>query len=156
MPASTLQDLAQQFCDAAQMVAPVLTPDSDGNLAFSTRIRDVDFTITHDPASQPENALILVFLGQIPADREVLILRELLHANLLMLQPGSPSFSRNPLTGSILLQYSSPLTSASGESLRAGMEGIIDMVHAWREDFFLEANGPPTSPSLFNMLGSLA
>ncbi len=156
MPATDLHALVEQFCSHIGIAAPVLTPDHQGSLAFSTQLREVDFTVTQDPLRHPDDALVLVFLGQAPEDREVLILRELMNANLLMLQPQSLSFSRNPLTGSILLQYACPLAGASGESLRAGMENLIDTVLAWRQDYFLDGSGSPAPSILCNMLGRLA
>ncbi len=138
MPASSIHKLAEQFCEIIGVPAPELSPDSNAVLAFSTQIGGVDISVTHDPLHHPDHATALVFFGQVPEDREVLILRELLHANLLMLRPDAPTFSRNPLTGNVILQYVFPLAGSSGRGLWTGMQGIIEYAQRWRRDFFLE------------------
>lgn len=138
MPASSLHNLAEQFCEILGVTPPSLGPDGKGHLAFSTKIRDVDVSVTHDMLRHPDHASVLVFFGRVPPEREVLVLRELLHANLLMIQPHCLSFSRNPLTGSVILQMMFPLATASGQGLWDGLQSVIAQALRWREDFFLD------------------
>lgn len=147
MSIANLQDLADQFCAVVGLPPPGLVPDGNGLWAFSAKLRDVDVTLTHDPVHHPDHALVLVFFGPVPADRELAVLRELLHANLIMLQPGAPSFSRNPMTGDVVLQYVYPLAGASGQGLWAGLQAIVDSALKWRKNFFLDQPAFPSSPA---------
>jgi hypothetical protein len=138
MPAANLQELVRQLCTIVDSPVPALSTDANGMLAFSTRLRDVDVTVTHHPTLHPEHAFVLVFFGPVPENRERAVLRELLHANLLLLHPGGPAFSRNPLSGHVVLQYVYPLAEASGQGLLSGLQTIIDSALQWRRDFFLD------------------
>lgn len=137
MSATSLQTLAAQFCAIIDVAPPQLGPDDDGVVAFSTSLRGVDATITHDSWDRPDEAVIHVFFGHVPEHRELEALRELLNANYLMQQAWAPSFCRNPDTGEVVLQYVYPLEEASGENLWAGMQTIIDRVLKWRKTFVL-------------------
>ena len=138
MPASSLHNLAEQFCEILGVAAPSLSPDGKGHLAFSTKVKGVNVSVTHDMSRHPDHASVLVFFGHVPPDREVLVLRELLHANLLMIQPHCLTFSRNPLTGSVILQMMFPLATASGQGLWDGLQSVISHALQWRESYFLD------------------
>lgn len=138
MPASNLQELAEQFCEVIAVETPDLLPDTDGVLSFSVNVREVDLIVRNDPHSDPDHALVYLVFGHVPEDREVPVLRELLHANLAMSGPQAPAFSRNPLTGHVLLQYAWPMANVSGRSLWHAIQDVIDAILKWRSDFGLE------------------
>jgi hypothetical protein len=157
LSATSLQALAAQLCAMIDVAPPQLDADDDGIVAFSASLRGVDATFTHDTSSRPDEARIHVFFGHVPEHKELEALRELLNANYLMQQAGAPSFSRNPDTGELVLQYVYPLEEASGENLWAGLQTIIDRVLRWRETFALsEADKAPFDELQLHVMDQLA
>jgi hypothetical protein len=134
MAAADFHDLATQFCTLVGAPIPPLTPDADGGLAFSASFRDVDITVTHDPADLPDRVTILVFFGQAPEHAELAVLRQLLHANLAMMRSSPCAFGRNPISGDIVLVSTCPLAELSGATLMEGLQALIDAALQWRSD----------------------
>lgn len=147
MPSTSFHDLAAQFCEAAGSPVPELQPNEHGVLAFTATVRSVDVTVTHDPALQPGHAVMFVTFGSVPRHRQLEVYRDLLHNNLLLVQAGSPAFSLNPFDDQVILQYMCPLLEASGATLWAGLQGVIDGALQWREAL-AQALLPETSPGV--------
>lgn len=143
MPALNLQDLAHQFCQVIGHDAPQLVPDREGVLSFSVQVRGVDLIVRQDPTLDCGHALAYLVFGDVPEDREAQVLRELLHANLAMAGPQAPAFSRNPLTGHILLQHAFALSGVSGAGLWQAIQDLIDTILKWRLDFGLDVSAAP-------------
>lgn len=141
MPEQTFDDLAEQFCALLQVPVPDMPPDADGVRAFSTRLQDVDVSVAHDPVRAPGYVLVVVAFGALPAARTLEAARALLHANLLMFQPGAPAFSLNPVDGLVLLQRAHPLERATGAGLLAALDASVRGALQWRRDHYLEPAG---------------
>lgn len=127
-------DLASQFCNLVGSSVPVLTPDADGMLTFSTRLRDVDLSISHDPVHLPDQVHVLAFFGPVADAIETVVLRQLLHANLALTGASRCAFGRNPISGDIVLVSTCPLAELSAENLLAGLQAIADAALQWRSD----------------------
>jgi len=147
MSFDSFHHLAVQFCAAAGTPPVDISPDNAGLLAFSMQLRGVHISVSHAPAASPDHAFVLVMFGAVPADREPAVLRELMHANLLMQHDGAPSFGLNPMDGQVVLQYTCALATASGEELLAGLQAVVDTALQWREGFSLEGTGMPQPPA---------
>ena len=147
MPALNFFDLAAQFCRAAGTQMPAIEPDHEGALAFTARLRGVDFTVTQHPASSPDHAYVLVAFGTLPEGRELQAARQLLHSNLLMLHAQGPAFSLNPGDNQVMLQHVCALAEASGHGLLAGMASAAESALQWRAGFFLETE-PVNCPGM--------
>ncbi len=156
MPASSLDYLANEFCELGDVPASPLATDSTGALSFSATVRGVDITVSHDPLRHPDHAIALLFFGQIPEDRELLILRQLLNFNLDLLQPNFPAFSRNPLTGNVILQYVFPLAQAMSQAPLDGLARLVEAILKWRQEFFLDDSAFTPASSMGTAVGQLA
>ena len=138
MSTSRLHRFVEQFCDAGGPPALKIDLESGGASVLSVNFQGVDLSICHDQLRHPDHALVLAFFAHVPEHNEVLILRELLHANLSMMRPNSPSFSRNPLTGNVMLQYAVPLIGEAGENLWAAIQDIAESILVWRQNISLD------------------
>ena len=149
MTTTGFYELAAQFCTAIDSPIPELTPDSDGVLSFSAVVRDVHVAAAHDPVAHPGLVFVFATFGPVPPERELQALRALLQANLLMIRPVAPTFTRNPDDGQIILRYACPLPELTGSALWDGLQTVIDSALQWREDFFLgpDAHQPVSATS---------
>ncbi|MGE0332763.1 MAG: CesT family type III secretion system chaperone [Ramlibacter sp.] len=138
MTISDFHNLAAQFCADCDAPVPDLSPDGDGVLSFSAVVRDVHVAAAHDPVMHPGLVFVYATFGPVPPQHELDICRALLYANLLMLRPAAPVFTRNPDDGQVILRYIRPLADLSGSALWEGVQTMVDSALQWREDHFLK------------------
>lgn len=131
-----LNRLASELCTLLGLPLPDIRPDGDGVLAFTLTLRGVDVAFLADDRIAADVVQVLVHFGTLPAERETLALRELLHANLWMQQPGAPTFARHPHSGEILLSGLLPSALTASDALPR-ITGLVDSALAWRRTHFL-------------------
>jgi hypothetical protein len=137
MTVANFEELTKGFCELAQVPTPTLEPDSAGMLAFHICVADVNINVIYMPQSCVDHAFILVEFGSIPEDKERDAWRALMEANFLLLQARAPSFSLNPTTGDVVLQYAYSFFEATPEGFFKAVNSIADVATQWRENFFL-------------------
>jgi hypothetical protein len=130
---STLFDrLAAGFCACAGVPAPKPLPHDGGVRSLATELGGVPLAVVHDPVQYPDHVFVLFTMGDVPAQDELACLRELMQANLLMLAPFAPSFSRHPESGELMMHYVLRLDDADGETLYRGCTIAVEAVRHWR------------------------
>ena len=137
MSVANFEELTKGFCELAQVSVPVLEADSFGMVAFHIRLADVNINVIYMPQNCSDHAFILVEFGAIPEDKEQDAWRALMEANFLLLQARAPTFSLNPTTGHVVLQYAYPFFEATPEGFFQAVNNIADVAVQWRENFFL-------------------
>jgi hypothetical protein len=138
MPAHSLQDLANQYCALVGAGATSLTAGPDGLVAFSTRFSGFDVTLTHDPRGGEGDAMVYIFFGELPHDRETEALMGLLSANLQMREPRAPCFALDAKKRLVVLKYAYALAIASGEGLLRGLQMVTQEAARWQQNLFAE------------------
>ncbi len=138
MSSTDFSALCQALCTQLGVQPPELEPDPLGVVGFTVQLRGVDLAVLH---TRPTDAftLLLVNFGPLDEDREPGIWRALMDANFLLVGPDAPAFSRNPVTGEVLLQHVLPLADVDAAQLRARMVHMAEVALQWRKDFFLSA-----------------
>ncbi len=129
-----LAKLAAEFCAFIDAPVPSLTADADGVFAFHATVRGVRVAVSHDPIDFPGHAMVHVVFGQLPAHRELAVLRDLMATNFELRLPQAPAFSLNPHTGDVVLRYSHAFTHASADDLWTGLQALLDTALLWRSD----------------------
>lgn len=147
MAVASFQVLCEGVCGIFGVQPPGLQPDANGLTGFTLQLRGVDISVVEAPAGASPEVFVLVEFGAPPAGRELETWHALLDANFLMLGANAPSFSRNPVTGDVVLQYASTLHDATCEALCESIRAIADVAARWRQDYFLGAIPPGDAPS---------
>lgn len=138
MSSADFSALCQALCTQLGVQAPQLEPDPLGVVGITVQLQGVDLAVLH---TRPTDAfaLLLVTFGPLDEDREPGIWRALMDANFLLVGPDAPAFSRNPVTGEVLLQHVLPLANVDAAQLRVRMVRMAEVALQWRKDFFLSA-----------------
>lgn len=145
---ASFQVLCEGVCGLFEVQPPPLQPDANGLTGFTLQLRGVDISVVEAPAGMAPAVFVLVEFGAPPAGRELDTWHALLDANFLMLGAHAPSFSRNPVTGDVVLQYACTLHEATCEGLCESIRAIADVAARWRQDYFLlDTPGEPTPAS---------
>lgn len=145
MSSTSFHDFTALFCEAAGSAVPELRPSENGLYAFTTTVRAVDVTVTHDPATRPGYAVVFVMFGKVPQGRQLEVYRDLLNSNLLLVHAGAPAFSLNPHDDQVILQQMQPLVPGAGAQFWAGLQGVVDSALQWRDAL---SPGPRDCPSM--------
>ena len=153
MAVANFEELTKGFCEIAQVPVPVLEPDISGMVAFHVQLMEVTINVICMPDVCQDHAFILVEFGSVPEDKEQDTLCVLMEANFLLLQARSPTFSLNPATGDVVLQYAYPFFDATPDGLFQAVKNIADVAIEWRENFFL--NDLPDEPDLPASMGGV-
>lgn len=143
MAVASFQALYDGVCAVFGLEAPQLQPDALGITGFTLRVQEVDVSVVQAPDGSAPAAFVLVEFGTPPPGRELETWHALLNANFLMLGANAPNFSRNPVSGEVVLQYACPLQDATPEGLGQSIERIADVAARWRQDYFLADDSPP-------------
>jgi len=146
MSAANFENLCTGFCELARVPSPELGADSDGMLAFHVDWHGVTVNVMYLPSQAREHAFVMFDLGDAqgqPLD-EVLILRALLRANFMALQPNPPCFACHPLSGAVVLQCVFPVLDAAPAGLLTLIDEGVTLALQWREGFFIDDT--PTPP----------
>lgn len=143
MAVTNFQTLCDGVCGVFGIEAPQLQPDAMGITGFTLRVQEVDISVVQAPEGSPPAAFVLVEFGAPPPERELETWHALLDANFLMLGANAPSFSRNPVSGEVVLQYACAFENATPEGLCQSIEHIAEVAVRWRKDYFLADERPP-------------
>lgn len=143
MAVANFQALCEGVCAVFGIDAPQLQPDAMGITGFTLRVQDVDISVVQAPEGTAPAAFVLVEFGPPSPERELETWHALLDANFLMLGANAPSFSRNPVSGEVVLQYACALADATPEGLCQSIEHIAAVAVRWRQDYFLAGEPPP-------------
>ncbi len=158
MAVASFQVLCEGVCGIFGVPLPPLQPDANGMTGFTLQLRGVDISVVEAPTGTAPAVFVLVEFGPPPAGRALQIWHALLDANFLMLEANAPSFSRNPVTGDVVLQYASTLHDANCEALCESICAIAEVAARWRQDYFLgeaaPAGTPPPEPPLDTRQGA--
>lgn len=147
MAIASFQVLCEGVCEIFGVTPPALQPDTIGLTGFTLQLQGVDISVVEAPSGSEPAAFMLVEFGAPPAGRELQTWHALLDANFLMLGANAPSFSRNPVTGEVVLQHACTLHDATCEALCHRIRAIAEVAARWRQDYFLgdtpSGNTPP-------------
>ena len=143
MAVASFQVLCEGVCSLFGAAVPELQPDANAMTGFTLQVRGVDISVVEAPHGTAPAVFVLVEFGAPPAGRELQTWHALLDANFLMLEANAPSFSRNPVTGDVVLQYASTLHDATCEALCESICAIAEVAARWRQDYFLGDASPP-------------
>ncbi len=137
MAVASFQVLCEGVCGLFGVAPPRLQADANGLTGFTLQVQDVDISVVEGPAGTTPAVLLLVEFGAPPAGRELQAWHTLLDANFLLLGAHAPCFSRNPVTGDVVLQQASALQDVSCEALVERIRSIAEVAARWRQDPFL-------------------
>lgn len=146
MAVASFQALCEQVCTIFGVAPPDLQADLAGLTGFTLQLGDVEVCVAQAPGGPMPAVFVLVEFGPPPAGRELQTWHALLDANFLMLGANAPGFSRNPVTGDVVLQYACTLNEATPEGLCASIRAIADVATHWRQGHFLGESPPQEAP----------
>ncbi len=146
MAVASFQVLCEGVCRLFGVPPPALHPDANGLTGFTLTLLDVDISVVEGTAGSAPAVFVLVEFGAPPAGRALQTWHALLDANFLMLGPHAPCFSRNPLTGEVVLQYACTLHEARCEALGENLKAIAEVAARWRQDHFLDESPAGDAP----------
>jgi hypothetical protein len=101
------------------------------------KVDEVNFSLM--PGSDDNAGALLFFsdFGLMPAEFEMIAMRRLLEANLVMMGVGRPNFGINFTTGHVLLSGAVPITNMTGETLLNMLHHYAHKARTWRENYFM-------------------
>jgi hypothetical protein len=127
--------LIDRICELKQLADPRAKHER-----CSLVVDDVLFTLI--PSTRLDGTVDSVAyfcdFGPLPNESRTQALEYLLETNLHMFGPESPTFSRNPQTGHIVLIGRMPLDRITAESAIQAMSGLAEFAHEWRATHFLQ------------------
>jgi hypothetical protein len=147
MAVASFQELCAGLCEAYDLPTTQLEPDASGLVGFRVQLRNVEVTLVESSTGTVPAAYVLVEFGPLPASDELRALQALLNTNFMLLAPNAPAFSRNPMTGDILLQHACLLSDASVLGMAESIGYLVDLATQWRVDFFLDDQAESALPA---------
>lgn len=135
---SNFVDLYNAFCEVAGLASVPPERDEEGALFARLTLGDTDIELMSESESAPRFFSRVVF-GPLPPEDEATQWDELLETNFIIFCPGGAAFSRDPSSGSALLQQSWPATTAP-QALLAVINQQCQTAYGWR-------NGTLTRPA---------
>jgi hypothetical protein len=111
---------------------------ADGQTAFTLKIDDVCLTVAYSETIRNDRAFIFCSYGEAPADLELFILRRLLETNFILYRGNTPSFSRDPASGHIMLQAELVFAQTNPEHALQIMKQFAEHVTQWHKTHFIE------------------
>jgi hypothetical protein len=145
MSIAKFEDLCRQFCETDGFPHPSLQHDDMGRLAFSVRVKGVRITALESRDIHADNANLIAEFGSLPAGYELVGWQALMDANLVMMDEDAPWFSRNQVTGQILLQWNCPLSEVSPDEVLRRVHQMADMALTWREESVIDTATVPAA-----------
>jgi len=134
MALASFQDLCASFCELLKVPTPELKADERGLLAFHVTLRGTVVDLAYRPEGNADHFFAVFEFGPLGEGAELAAqMQWLLDANFNLLQVNPPVFSRNPATGSAVLQYTCPLFETTASGLYELIDREIDRVSRWRE-----------------------
>jgi len=130
MAIASFQHLCAGFCEVVRVPAPSLWADADGRVAFHVIVRGATVNLVHLPSRYPEHVFVVFDLGRITDDGPASAARSsaMLEANFALLELYQPTFSRNPASGDVVLQYIYPLFDATPAGLYELIHQGVDII----------------------------
>lgn len=135
------KDLCTSLCELVGAPAPDLAPDSNGTLAFTVTVDDVDTGVVLDDSGPEPGALLITVLGVPEGSSELQILRGLLDTNFIMSGVGAPSFVRNPLNGEIALNQPLLFSQVRAQDVYDKVLRATGTMARWKAGLFAEEGG---------------
>jgi len=148
MAVSSFEELCAGFCELARVAPPALALDDRGFTAFHATLNGVAVNLVHYPLRYADHAFVLFEYGAIsdvdagPNDA----LNQLLDANFRSLQVHAPVFSRNPVSGEVVLRHVYPLFDATPNGLLDLIEAGVAQALQWRQRL-RECTHPTPAPA---------
>jgi hypothetical protein len=134
MHPSNFECLVSRFCELAHARMPRLGAlQEDGSLCYWLVCSDVPMQLRHEPLRHPRHVLLRAVFAGAPELLDAASLRELLHTNWLMHEPGAPAFALDPSTGEAVLQYTLALEEIDAAILLRGVDTLAETVRRFRE-----------------------
>ena len=141
MTVANFVELCRGLCEVTGASAPDLAPDAGGGLALEIQLANVGVILAHEPSGHPNRAVATVTLGQLPQGRELDACRALMNINIHVLGGGS-AFSRDPVTGDVVLRQIYHFGHATAVDLYLRIVAMAEAVSRWRQHHFLMEVGP--------------
>lgn len=129
-----VQALAGALCTLAGAPSIELSEDERGAQGFHLNIEGVVVNLSHVHAVDPDSVFVIACIGQPPPEHELLVWRALAEANFLLIGANSPVFSRDPVTGDVLLQQAVSLARVDAASLYGFIARLAAYAARWRLD----------------------
>lgn len=136
------KDLCTSLCELVGAQAPDLVPDSNGTLAFTVTVDDVDTGVVLDDSGPEPGALLVTVLGTPEEAGELQLLRGLLDTNFIVSGVGAPSFVRNPVTGEIALHQPLLLSQVTAQDVYDKVVRATGTMARWKAGLFAEEGQP--------------
>jgi len=113
-----------------------LLPDED--LAMEMDYGGFSFSIVHSKRNSPKNILIECIYGDIPAEKELEIIINLLEMNCALAEIDGSVFCIDPDSGLLMYTISLYLNENNAETILRKMTEIVWHGRRWRANQFLE------------------
>lgn len=140
---TSFADICRQVCERFGRPPPETAAPTHGIAAFSLQLDGVDVTLSAQERV-PDELLVHVDLGPVPANHAAAAWNALMEANYLLLGDGGPSFARNIMSGDALLQHAVHLGEEGAvDHLLEALADMVSVALRWRQDHFLD---PATRP----------
>ncbi|TFZ04217.1 type III secretion system chaperone [Ramlibacter rhizophilus] len=108
----------------------VLAPDEHGVVGFQLMQEGAALQVVQTP--EGTSLLLIADLGEPPEGDAAAVADALLDANYLLLEPGAPTFGRNPLTRTYTVQCARPLQGLGADELLAAGQRLGMLVTLWK------------------------
>lgn len=145
---SSFVEMCNAFCEVAGLAAVQPERDDEGALAARFTLADTDLEFMAESESANRFFSRVVF-GPLPPGDESTQWDELLETNFLLFQPGGAAFSRDPWSGSAVLQQSWPAATAA-HVLHGAIHQQCQTAYSWRSGTLalpaFAQGGAPTDP----------
>lgn len=110
----------------------------NGLKGFSLLAKDVAYMLACNEEIRPDRAFLFCDFGEIPADKELAALRQLLEINFLLYLGNAPAFMRDPNSNRILLGTEILFEYGTPEQVCEMLGKLFEQVTEWRRSYFLD------------------
>jgi hypothetical protein len=136
------------ICRELDMIEPRTQVDEITH-GFALQVKGLNVLITHSLENNPDAAVVVIRLDRSSSDSELDVITELMDANfVLMSVPQGARFSRERISGELLLQYAYLLVDASADDLLSHLDGLAELALEWRESLG-RANAEAGAPTAY-------
>jgi hypothetical protein len=101
-------------------------------------INDVMFSLIHEEHIDPKRIFLFAGFGEIPGEKRLAILEELLRQNHAGFNGEGPGFTISPTTGKVAYSLHLFLDTITAAELAAKMIYLAEIAHEWRKTHFLD------------------
>lgn len=130
--AHSFEETCRGFCAALGVPTPAVDAGRDGLQALTVDVGDISLTAIHDVHVDPAT-LFLVAELETPVGQEVELEGwcAMLEANYWLRAENAPCFSRNPLTGGAIFQWTLPFSQFKAGALHQAIVAMSSLVRRW-------------------------